>query len=189
MARKSAEPVPAVRPQGTITSFFNRTARAKVERVDCPVCGESVQMDKINSHMDGGHCRAPPQQLVDQQKLKRRLQEEATGGNGCSPNSKKLKPDIIVIESTEDCDSAQALDKENDECRIVEESEQDLKDAALVAELVEDGDGWKEEEEDTPSQRVILSPGKKWQEEEEEETLTPSQRIILSPSISYNPAR
>ena len=42
-----------------------------------------------------------------------------------------------------------------------------------------------------PSQRVILSPGKKWQVEEEEEevTLTPSQRIILSPSISYNPAR
>ena len=187
MARKSVEPVPAVRPQGTIASFFNKTARAKVERVDCPVCGESVQMDKINSHMDGGHCRGP-QQLVDQQKLKRRLLDEATGENGCSPNSKKSKPDIVVIESTEECDSPEARDKEDDDCQIVEESEQDLKDAALVAELVEDGAGWEEEEEEeeTPSQRVILSPGKKWQEEE---ALTPSQRIILSPSISYNPAR
>ena len=52
---KEARALP--RSKGSITSFFNGTAKALQRLVECPVCAVKVEEGQINKHMDGPDCK------------------------------------------------------------------------------------------------------------------------------------
>ena len=41
---------------GTIQSFFNRTAKIKKRTVPCPICRKEVELNNINTHLDSRDC-------------------------------------------------------------------------------------------------------------------------------------
>ena len=63
---------------GSIQSFFNGTAKVKRKTVPCPVCNKSVELNKINQHMDSSDCvlETDEVQVVEESVVKRKSSEE-----------------------------------------------------------------------------------------------------------------
>jgi hypothetical protein len=122
---------PKSQSQGSILGFFNGTApKAKRAVAACPVCGVTVQVDRINAHMDSDVCRPA------QGNGKRQASESDSFKN------KRQKTDHDEQKKEAEADLVEA------------------KDEALIADLLEDVDEWTDEDEAviSPSQKILLSP-------------------------------
>jgi len=156
-----------VKPNATIQSFFNGTAKVKnkKQQVPCPMCERIVDLDKINNHMDSQECIKNENVKVVTNDVRDSL---------CSDENK-----VYASEKRKSCEEGMADKAESKKLRtdssLKEETSEDIfndEDDAIIEELFSDS-----QTSSASSQQSISSQGSQ------------SQTIKLSKSISYNPSQ
>jgi len=160
-----------VKPNATIQSFFNGTAKVKkkIERVSCPMCKRMVDLNKINDHMDSEECS----EQDDIETVTLEDNDEKHDDKAQVLTSLKRK---LCDNEDSNIDDNKKLKSENP---VIEEKSEDVfndGDDDLIAELFDENSS-------------NFSPSQQSNSSEKENLSQSSQTIKLSRSISYNPSQ
>ena len=192
---KEARALP--RSKGSITSFFNGTAKALQRLVECPVCAVKVEEGQINKHMDGPDCKLEGSDIEI-------IEVEGKVKKGKHPTATQTK--IIEdkdAEKEQNTCVGKPVNTEDPIPKLVGKRscgpELDLKKPKRQKTLSEEVSSCHTErstarDEEVLQQEVkddsIISDLLEDEDWVDEDAHTASQhKILLSPSISYNPAR